>query len=103
MNNHCECGGFLGTGSVDGYGGRWCKCVNPKPTNNATITTTGTYSTRYIKTIDKMIRSPSPDISGGCFIENEVIYFKNKHGHTSMIIRINDYKDLMKNDKKKEL
>lgn len=25
----CICGGYLGTGGVDAYSGRWCRCTNP--------------------------------------------------------------------------
>lgn len=28
--SYCQCGGYLGSGGVDGYAGRWCRCANPK-------------------------------------------------------------------------
>ncbi len=30
MSNYCQCGGYLGSGGVDSYSGRWCRCANPK-------------------------------------------------------------------------
>lgn len=28
--SYCVCGGYLGSGGVDSYSGRWCRCANPK-------------------------------------------------------------------------
>lgn len=28
--SYCICGGYLGSGGVDSYSGRWCRCINPK-------------------------------------------------------------------------
>ena len=36
--NHCQCGGYLGSGGVDGYAGRWCRCLNPTMSNGLTFT-----------------------------------------------------------------
>ncbi len=31
--SYCQCGGYLGSGGVDGYSGRWCSCASPIATN----------------------------------------------------------------------
>ena len=38
--SYCKCGGYLGSGGVDGYAGRWCKCSNPVLTTTGTSTST---------------------------------------------------------------
>ena len=40
MSNYCKCGGYLGSGGIDGYAGRWCQCVNPEVDNRPVVTTT---------------------------------------------------------------
>ncbi len=32
--SYCKCGGYLGSGGVDGYAGRWCKCATPVQNNS---------------------------------------------------------------------
>lgn len=38
--SYCVCGGYLGSGGVDSYSGRWCRCATTKQVNNLSITTT---------------------------------------------------------------
>lgn len=28
--SYCECGGWLGSGGIDGYSGRYCRCASPR-------------------------------------------------------------------------
>ncbi len=37
-----------------------------------------------------------PDISGGYVIEDDLVYFKNKNGHTSLVITLEDFEKLNK-------
>jgi len=38
--SYCKCGGYLGSGGIDGYAGRWCQCANPTKQYIPTITST---------------------------------------------------------------
>lgn len=33
----CKCGGYLGSGGSDMYGGRWCKCQTPEVQDSCDI------------------------------------------------------------------
>ncbi|GAG27449.1 unnamed protein product [marine sediment metagenome] len=35
--SYCKCGGYLGSGGVDGYAGRWCQCANPVMDDTQTV------------------------------------------------------------------
>lgn len=36
--SYCVCGGYLGSGGIDSYAGRWCKCANPKLLDSISMT-----------------------------------------------------------------
>lgn len=33
MSSYCRCGGYIGNGGVEGFAGKWCKCINPIRSN----------------------------------------------------------------------
>jgi hypothetical protein len=39
--SYCRCGGYLGSGGVDSYAGRWCNCDNPLVDQVGTIASSG--------------------------------------------------------------
>ena len=38
MSDFCKCGGYLGSGGIDSYSGRYCRCANPIADNTVGYT-----------------------------------------------------------------
>ena len=64
--SYCKCGGYLGSGGVDGYSGRWCRCVNPVANtpvafSSNKISLAGEASAKKDRSLDQEIESLRKD------------------------------------------
>ena len=84
MNGYCKCGGYLGSGGVDGYAGRWCNCANPVLADLTTIVSGDT-----ITLYDGFV----PSVAEVLKAENEQL-----KQHINHIRKVHDYQDQQGNE-----